>query len=61
MIVGNNSLFGALLLNKRLLPWLVFPEDMGAAWLRHNVDEVGNFERFLSALDERWQASCEKG
>jgi hypothetical protein len=30
-------------------PWL-FPEEMGRAWLRHNVEEVGNFEFFLPAL-----------
>lgn len=29
-------------------------EDMGRAWLKHNVEEVGNFERFLPALYDRW-------
>jgi hypothetical protein len=28
----------------------VFPEDMARAWLRHNVEEVGNFEFFLPEL-----------
>lgn len=55
MIVGSDTLFGQLLLNQRLIPWLVFPKDMGAAWLRHNVEEVGNFERFLPTLYESWQ------
>jgi hypothetical protein len=29
---------------------LVFPSGQGEAWLRHNVEEVGNFENFLPAL-----------
>ncbi|WP_075098134.1 DAPG hydrolase family protein [Sandaracinus amylolyticus] len=27
-----------------------FPEEKGRAWLKHNVEEVGNFEFFLPAL-----------
>lgn len=60
MLVGRDSLFGEVLLNRRLLPWLVFPEDMGAAWLRHNVEEVGHFERFLPTFYERSQAGEER-
>lgn len=59
MLVGRDSLFGRLLLNRRILPWLVMPDDMGRAWLRHNVEEVGNFERFLPALYEQWQEQGE--
>jgi hypothetical protein len=28
----------------------VFGDLMGPAWLRHNVEEVGNFEHFLPGL-----------
>jgi len=28
----------------------VFPDEMGHAWLTHNVEEVGNLEHFLPAL-----------
>lgn len=27
-----------------------FPEQMGRAWLKHNVEEVGYFEHFLPSL-----------
>jgi len=29
-----------------------FPDAMGRRWLQHNVEEVGNLERFLPALYE---------
>jgi hypothetical protein len=35
--------------NDALRPWL-FPESMGRAWLKHNVEEVGNFQFFLPGL-----------
>lgn len=38
-----------LLVNQVIRPWL-FPEHMGRAWLKHNVEEVGNFQFFLPAL-----------
>jgi hypothetical protein len=28
----------------------LFPDDKAAAWLTHNIEEVGNFESFLPAL-----------
>ncbi len=56
MVVGHDSLFGRLFLNRAVLPALVLSEDMGRAWLRHNVEEVGNFEGFLPALYDRWLA-----
>ncbi len=56
MVVGHDSLFGRLFLNRTVLPALVLNEDMGRAWLRHNVEEVGNLERFLPALYDRWLA-----
>jgi hypothetical protein len=54
MLVGADSLVGRLGLNRQLLPRVAMSEAMGRAWLRHNVEEVGNFERFLPALYERW-------
>ena len=54
MLVGRDTLFGRLFLNRYALPWLVISDDMGRAWLKHNVEEVGNFERFLPSLYERW-------
>ena len=37
------------LVNQAIRPWL-FPEHMGRAWLKHNVEEVGNLQFFLPAL-----------
>ena len=37
------------LFNQLLRP-LVYPDDKARAWLRHNVEEVGNFEFFLPEL-----------
>ncbi len=42
-IAGARRLNGVLV--KRL-----FPEAKGRAWLRHNIEEVGNLEHFLPAL-----------
>jgi hypothetical protein len=56
MLVGSDSLLGQLGLNRYLLPAVAMSEAMGRAWLRHNVEEVGNFERFLPGLYERWLA-----
>lgn len=44
------------LMNQAIRPWL-FPEHMGRAWLRHNVEEVGNFQFFLPALYAEMRAS----
>lgn len=37
------------ILNRLILP-ARFPEDMGRAWIAHNIEEVGQFESFLPAL-----------
>jgi hypothetical protein len=55
MLIGADSLVGRLVLNRQVLPRVAMSESMGRAWLRHNVEEVGNFERFLPALYERWR------
>lgn len=49
MQVGAENPIGKWLLNP-LLHRLVFTREMGPAWLRHNVEEVGNFESFLPDL-----------
>lgn len=49
MIVGiNENSFGKLF-NTYLRPF-VFNEEMAKAWLKHNIEEVGNFEFFLPEL-----------
>ena len=49
MELGADTAFGRLLFNRIIRP-LVFGDLMGPAWLRHNVEEVGNFEHFLPRL-----------
>jgi hypothetical protein len=49
MVVGSSSLWGRLFFNRFVRP-RVFTDEMGPAWLKHNVEEVGNFEFFLPNL-----------
>lgn len=49
MELGADTLFGRLLFNRLIRP-MVFGDLMGPAWLKHNVEEVGNFEHFLPGL-----------
>lgn len=49
MLVGAGSGLTRSLFNGVLRPRL-FPNEMGQAWLRHNIEEVGNFEHFLPEL-----------
>jgi hypothetical protein len=49
MRVGTKAVFARYFVNRLILPRL-FTEAMGRAWLKHNVEEVGNFEYFLPAL-----------
>jgi len=49
MLVGAEGFPQRLIFNKIVRPF-VFSEDMGHAWLKHNVEEVGNFEFFLPEL-----------
>ncbi len=55
LLIGRDTLFGNLFLNRFVLRPFVLPDDMARAWLRHNVEEVGNFERFLPDLYNRSQ------
>ena len=49
MQVGHESLLGKWLINP-IMHRFIFTKAMGQAWLRHNIEEVGNFEFFLPAL-----------
>lgn len=46
---------GFSLFNRFVRP-AIFSEAKGRAWLRHNVEEVGNFEFFLPGLYEKEQS-----
>lgn len=47
--VGLTVPLASRFLNRMILP-CKFPEDMGRAWIAHNIEEVGQFETFLPAL-----------
>jgi hypothetical protein len=49
MQVGVENRLGRYVLNRIIHRWL-FTRQMGYAWLKHNVEEVGNFEFFLPEL-----------
>jgi hypothetical protein len=49
MHLGTKAVLARFFVNR----WIrrrLFTEAMGLAWLKHNVEEVGNFEFFLPAL-----------
>lgn len=48
-ILGLSSWIGRAGLNRIMLPRR-FPSDKRKAWLKHNVEEVGNFQFFLPEL-----------
>jgi hypothetical protein len=49
MTVGAEHPLVRTLLNRYVRP-RIFPEAMARAWLKHNIEEVGNFEFFLPDL-----------
>lgn len=49
MELGSDTAFGRLVFNRLIRP-TVFGDLMGPAWLKHDVEEVGNFEHFLPRL-----------
>lgn len=49
MQVGAENTLGQYVLNP-LMHRFLFTPAMGHAWLKHNVEEVGNFEHFLPNL-----------
>lgn len=48
LTVGATGIMGKLV--NRLLRGFLFDEARGRAWIKHNIEEVGNFESFLPAL-----------
>lgn len=46
MVVGTSKPIVKTLFNRIVRPF-IFTEKMGRAWLKHNIEEVGNFEYFL--------------
>ncbi|QMU28143.1 hypothetical protein [Adhaeribacter radiodurans] len=49
MQVGADSFIGKYFINP-LLHTKIFTKQMGISWLKHNIEEVGNFEFFLPEL-----------
>ena len=49
MIVGPASGLVRVIFNDLVRPW-VFPNEMGTAWLTHNVEEVSMLEHILPSL-----------
>jgi len=49
MIVGTKKNIIGKIFNSYMRP-LFFTKEMGTAWLKHNIEEVGNFEFFLPEL-----------
>jgi hypothetical protein len=50
--IGTSSLFGKFFINP-IIRRFIFNEQKGRAWIKHNIEEVGNFEVFLPALFEK--------
>lgn len=53
MQVGSESFMGKLFLNP-IIKHFIFNKQMGKAWLKHNIEEVGNLEFFLPGLYEKY-------
>lgn len=51
MIVGTTKQLLGKIFNSFIRP-LIFSKEMATAWLKHNIEEVGNFEFFLPELYE---------
>lgn len=47
--IGNESLLGKLFINP-IMRLFIFNAKKGKAWIKHNIEEVGNFEFFLHVL-----------
>jgi len=52
LLIGLDSEMGRLFVNPIIRP-LFIGEKMARAWLKHNVEEVGNLENFLPELFEK--------
>jgi DAPG hydrolase PhiG domain len=60
MYLGTKAVLARFLFNRWLRP-RYFSDEMGRAWLKHNVEEVGNFEFFLPALYAKHAGRESKG
>lgn len=49
MVIGTSKLYLSKIFNPYIRP-LFFTKEMATAWLKHNVEEVGNFQFFLPEL-----------
>ncbi len=50
MLIGIEHPWLVPSISNPMLQQHVFPEAMARAWLKHNIEEVGNFEFFLAKL-----------
>jgi hypothetical protein len=48
LVVGAEGVLGSIV--NPLIRALAFDEAQGRAWIKHNIEEVGNFEAFLPQL-----------
>jgi len=48
LVIGTEKFFGAVV--NPLVRQFAFDEARGRAWIKHNIEEVGNFEAFLPQL-----------
>lgn len=53
LTVGTERFFGAVA--NPLVRRFAFDEAQGRAWIKHNIEEVGNFESFLPQLYEKFE------
>lgn len=67
--VDGGTLYGNCLIAGMQLPFVrrpfnalvrprLFSDDIGRAWLRHDVEEVGNLQLFLPDSYERCRGAC---
>lgn len=50
--IGSSSIPGKYIINP-IIRRFIFSSSKGYAWIKHNIEEVGNFELFLPALFEK--------
>ncbi len=60
MVVGGSACPTAWFFNRFVQP-RIFPDEMGTAWLTHNVEEVGLFEHILPPLYWAAMAKARQG
>ena len=55
LVIGVNSIIGKFVVNPIIRPFFIGYE-MAQAWLKHNVEEVGNLEFFLPSLFNKFDS-----